>query len=169
MTIDVFSMTPEQARTEARRRDDRKRQGLPLTEDSTIVVPPNKVMTLHIDRLVILGAPRTKKNSTTLGVKQSQQFSDYKKMALSQLKKSEPLPLAPQIAFNLEVHYYVDRAGERADLIGLLQATCDILQNAEIVENDNQFKAFDGSRIHTMDDPEYESPRAVITIKPLTD
>jgi Holliday junction resolvase RusA-like endonuclease len=47
------------------------------------------------------------------------------------------------------------------DLLGLLQATCDILQKAQIIINDRYIKDFDGSRIMGIDPM---NPRAEIRI-----
>lgn len=48
------------------------------------------------------------------------------------------------------------------DLMGLLQATCDILESAGIIKNDRNVVSLDGSRIMGVDK---KNPRAEIEIK----
>jgi len=52
------------------------------------------------------------------------------------------------------------------DLMGLLQATCDILQKAEIIVNDQNVISLDGSRIVGVD---INNPRVEIEISELGD
>lgn len=47
------------------------------------------------------------------------------------------------------------------DLINLLQATCDILEKARVIDNDKDIISFDGSRIIGVDKV---NPRCEITI-----
>jgi Holliday junction resolvase RusA-like endonuclease len=48
------------------------------------------------------------------------------------------------------------------DLINLLQATCDILEKARVIENDKNIISFDGSRIIGVDKA---NPRVEIKIE----
>lgn len=148
---------------EKARRDRCKEQGIPFHQDPR-PTEPEKPMVTHMT-IELLGAPRTKKNSTTSG-QPARPFRDYKKLVLEQLKRADLPQLAP-IPYNLSVQYYVDRPGERGDLVGFLQATQDLLQNANIIEDDKWFRGLDGCRVHTIDEPGFLSPRAVITISPL--
>jgi Holliday junction resolvase RusA-like endonuclease len=50
----------------------------------------------------------------------------------------------------------------RPDLLGLLQATADILEKAQIIDNDRNVVSFDGSRIMGVDK---RNPRVEIEIE----
>lgn len=109
--------------------------------------------------------PRTKKNSTFLGIRQSpayvrfcQGVVDASEGVVTELQ----LPL-PAIPFNLAATFYVDSKGKPADLIGLIQGTADALEAARIVVNDFWFKRLDGSCI-VYDDP---TPRVEVVITPI--
>jgi Holliday junction resolvase RusA-like endonuclease len=52
------------------------------------------------------------------------------------------------------------------DLIGLLQATCDILEKAEIIVNDQYVTSLDGSRIVGVNK---DNPRVEIEINEMGD
>ena len=52
---------------------------------------------------------------------------------------------------NLEAKYYLPNRRGYPDLINLLQATCNILEKAKIVENDRYIIGFDVSRIAGID------------------
>ena len=100
-------------------------------------------------RCVIRTAPRTKKNHTTLGIRQSPAYRAYRDLIIAgfaPLLAELELPL-PDRPYNLAATFYVDRWGERADLIGLLQGLADALENAGVVSDDRWFRAFDGARI----------------------
>mgnify|MGYP000953615463 FL=1 len=50
----------------------------------------------------------------------------------------------------------------KPDLLGLLQATADILEKAQIIDNDRNVVSFDGSRIMGVDK---QNPRVEIEIE----
>jgi Holliday junction resolvase RusA-like endonuclease len=116
--------------------------------------------------LQLLLPPRTKKNGTTLGIKQSKAYRGYRDAIIAALpelaRASLGLPL-PEREYNIAATYYVDRRGERADKVGLDQGLYDALENAGVVTNDWQFRTADGTRI-VFGDPR---PRVEITITPL--
>jgi Holliday junction resolvase RusA-like endonuclease len=115
--------------------------------------------------LVIPYPPRTKKNGTTLGIRQTEAYRRYRDFIIAMMQPllgPLGLPLHP-MPLNLCALYYVDRKGERADLIGLHQGLCDALENAEVLVNDRWVYALDGSRI-IRGDP---APRIDVTITPL--
>lgn len=59
-------------------------------------------------------------------------------------------------------HYYMPNRRSWPDLIGLLQATSDILEKAEIINNDRDIVSYGASRIMGVDK---ERPRVEITIE----
>lgn len=111
--------------------------------------------------------PRTKKNSTMLGIVQSpayRRFCQGVVDATNQLRGEFSLPI-PDAPYNLAAVFYVDKPGERADLIGLIQGTADALQEAKVVSDDKWFKTLDGCRI-VVGDP---TPRVEVVITPIED
>jgi hypothetical protein len=122
-------------------------------------------------RLVLNGPPRTKKNGTTLGIRQRPAYRRYRDAivaALEPLRLSYGSPILPGNRregnrYNLAAVFYVDRKGEAADLCGLLQGLSDALENADVVENDWVFRTFDGTRVVFGD----SRPRVELTISPL--
>lgn len=116
-------------------------------------------------RCTIRTAPRTKKNSTTLGIRQSPAYRAYRDAIINgfaPLLAQLELPL-PDRPYTLAATFYVDRWGERADLIGLLQGLADALENAGVVSDDHWFRSFDGSRAIAGD----PSPRVELLITEL--
>jgi hypothetical protein len=119
--------------------------------------------TLH---LTLPFPPRTKKNNTTLGIRQKKAYRVFK---LRVMRVIEPmhgrlrLPL-PDQPYNIRVIYHVDRRGESADKVGLDQGLYDALENSGVVTNDWFFRTDDGSRVVFGS----EKPRVEIVITPLT-
>jgi len=116
-------------------------------------------------RLTLPVAPRTKKNSTTLGIKQSPYYRSYRNRVIelvAGLKAYLGLPLAVA-HYNIAAVYFVDRRGERADKVGLDQGLYDALQNAGVITDDWQFRTADGTRVVFGD----AHPRVEITITQL--
>lgn len=110
--------------------------------------------------------PRTKKNHGRGVAKQSAAFVRFRRQVidgLAPIVERLGLPL-PTATYNLAAVYFVDRYGERADLVGLHQALCDVLENARVVENDWQFRTLDGSRVIAGD----SRPRVDLLISPIT-
>ena len=122
-------------------------------------------------RITLQGRPITKKNSQKIIVNrtthrpmiiQSDQYRQYEEACMWILKGLVEKPLSGR--FNLCCKYWMpDKRGE-PDLIGLLQATADILEKAGIVENDRMFRMFDGSIVVGVDK---QNPRVEICISEL--
>lgn len=117
-------------------------------------------------KIIIPGRPITKKNSSRLGfagkrriILPSEAFERYEKEALWHLKKYKA-------HYGTMVHvkclYWLPNRQWWPDLIGLLQATSDILESAGIIENDKLIDNYDGSRIVGID---RQNPRAEISIE----
>nr|DAO07453.1 MAG TPA: Endodeoxyribonuclease RusA [Caudoviricetes sp.] len=128
--------------------------------------------TMMIDKntvLVISGRPATKKNSSRIvrvgkfhKPLPSKAFVVYERKALDQLKVYDALHYTGSL--QLTVRYYLPDRKWWPDLIGLLQATSDILQKAGIYDDDKYIVSYDGSCIAGLDK---ENPRCEIEIKEL--
>ena len=98
---------------------------------------------------VILGACRTKKNSSQLIrpglILPSKAYLTYEKMAVPQLRMAWAGKNPLKEPLNLCARFYRDR--DAGDLVGYLQALCDVLEKAGVVEDDKWIKGFDGSRL----------------------
>lgn len=143
---------PPAIRDEVKRRQERRLKNLPIAETYERA---DRI------RLTLLGPPRSKKNHTVTHGVQSPAYRKYHADALDQLQFCKPLK---DIDYNLNAQFFVDGYGKNADLVGLLQALADTLQDAKVVTNDKQFRGFDGSRVHHDHDTE---PRTEIEITPL--
>lgn len=94
-------------------------------------------------------------------------FAEYQAQCLRQLwALPEPLPARISTPVNLRCVYYMPTR-RRVDLVNLIEATCDILVKAGVLEDDHCriVAGHDGSRV------EYDkgNPRAEITITALED
>lgn len=119
--------------------------------------------------IVIYGQPRTKKNSSQIAFKgnkrvilPSKAFKAYEKVALVQLARVQAVhgPIAVRCC------YYLQNRAHWPDLVGLLQATSDILQAAGVIDDDKYIVNYDGSKIAGIDK---DRPRAEITIQPINE
>lgn len=117
-------------------------------------------------KIIIPGRPATKKNSSRIvsngrckRLLPSEAFERYQEEALWYLKKYRE-------RFDGPVHvcclYWLPDRRWWPDLVGLLQATSDILEKAGILENDRLIADYDGSRIAGLD---RDRPRAEIEIE----
>lgn len=140
---------------------------------SNIVVGPldspiRAVRWLDGMRCTIAAPPRTKKNGGAggfMGIKQRPAYRRYRDTIVNgfePLLDGCRLPLELR-EYTLRATFYVDKAGERADLVGLLQGLADALENAKVVSDDWWFRSFDGSRV-VAGDPR---PRVELLIAPL--
>ena len=113
--------------------------------------------------IVIPGRPITKKNSMRKtrhgGLIQSKAYIQYETDSLWHLKQYKN-KYAGKV--RLTAKYWMPNRRSWPDLIGLLQATSDILEKAGIIENDKWIEGYDGSRIVGIDK---ENPRAEIIIR----
>lgn len=122
-------------------------------------------------KLTLYGDPRTKKNSArilrtrsgTPFVAPSKVYVDYETDCLRQIKKLRS-PISARV--NLRCVYYMPTR-RRVDLVNLLEATCDILVKAGVLEDDHCriVAAHDGSRVEY----DKENPRAEIWIEEMED
>jgi len=114
-------------------------------------------------RFVVEGAPRTKKTSNRvvragkrLRVLPSAQHQAWAESAILQLRAQyrtaarehfvPPRWNGEPADVPMKLRATVYRDANRGDLIGYLQAICDALEKAGVVENDRLIEAFDGSR-----------------------
>ena len=119
--------------------------------------------------LTRLGRPATKKNSGRIvrfGNSQrllpSKAFTNYKSEALAQLLRYRKLHYSGSL--QLTARYYLPDRKSWPDLIGLLQATSDLLQDAGIIDDDKFIRSYDGSCIAGIDK---NNPRVEMEIKEL--
>lgn len=118
--------------------------------------------------IVLPGRPMTKKNhSMIVGAKagrprmiQAKPYREYEEACLWRLKMYRGPHFAGRV--NLCAHYWMPSRASWPDLMGLVQATADILERAEILDNDRQVASLDGSRIMGVDKL---NPRAEIEIE----
>lgn len=118
-------------------------------------------------KLILYGDPRTKKNSARIlrtrsgapFVAPSKAYADYETDCLRQIKRPHG-PVSARV--NVRCVYYMKTA-RRVDLANLLEATCDILVKAGVLEDDNSkiVAAHDGSRVEI----DRENPRVEIGIE----
>lgn len=120
-------------------------------------------------KLILYGRPITKKNSSrivTIGryprLLPSKQFVQYEKDCLRQITAKQRLGLSKPS--NMKCVYFMPTR-HRVDLCNLLAATCDILVNAGVIEDDNSkiIVSHDGSRV----DYDKQNPRVEIEIEEL--
>lgn len=120
--------------------------------------------------ITIPSPPRTKKNSTDvittprgrklqLQSKAYYQFADDVRAVILPRRKLLRAPLPGRL--HICAQFYCDNAA--ADEKNLEQALADALQKATLVENDQQFESWDGSRRHI----DKKRPRVEIVIRPL--
>lgn len=116
--------------------------------------------------IIINGRPYTKKNSgriVKMGAKRrllpSEQYCQYETEALWQLKAYKE---RFEGALIVTCHYYMPNRQAWPDLIGLLQATSDILEKSGIIKNDKYIVSYGDSRIMGVDK---QRPRVEIDIK----
>lgn len=125
-------------------------------------------------RLTILGAPRTKKNSLrriargrSVFTVPSKAFETYANGAMPQIRvQAQGKAFEEPVA--VSCRYWID-ANRRTDLVGLLQGTLDLLEDAGILADDSGWNPrivarLDGSEIVGVD---RKNPRVEITITPL--
>lgn len=117
-------------------------------------------------KIVIPGRPATKKNSSKIvryggitKVVPSDAFLEYQNIALLYLRRYKQVFGDP---VSMCCHYWLPDQRWWPDLVGLLQATSDILEKAGILENDRLVADYNGSCIAGIDK---FKPRVEIIIK----
>lgn len=114
--------------------------------------------------IVIQGQPRTKKNSSQIAFRgnkrvilPSKAYKAYERVALIQLARVQ----AVHGPISVMCRYYLQNRAHWPDLVGLLQATSDILQAAGVIDDDKYIVNYDGSMIAGLDK---DNPRVEIII-----
>lgn len=114
--------------------------------------------------LAIMGQPRTKKNSSRIAninnrhvLLPSKAYKTYERVALIQLARVQ----AVHGPVSVLCRYYLQDRAHWPDLVGLLQATSDILQAAGVIDDDKYIVNYDGSMIAGLDK---DNPRVEIII-----
>ena len=117
--------------------------------------------------LVVYGRPTTKKNSSRVvmagkypRVLPSKAYAQYEQDCLKQLQffKQRARVSGPVV---IRCRYYMPDFRSWPDLVGLLQATSDILTAARIIDDDMWIMNYDGSEIAGVDK---NNPRVEIDI-----
>lgn len=117
-------------------------------------------------KLTLYGRPYTKKNSPRIITRPyprllpSKAYVQYEKDCLRQITVKYKQKLEGR--YNLKCIYYMPTR-HRADLVNLLEATCDILVNAGVIADDNYkiIARHDGSEVLY----DKENPRVEIEIR----
>lgn len=117
-------------------------------------------------KIVLLGDPRTKKNSQRLvhiGSRMipitSKAYSEYERACLAQITGDKRKAIDCPV--NVQAVYYMGTR-RKVDLVNLLEATCDILVEAGVLVDDNCriVAGHDGSRVYY----DKQNPRVEIEI-----
>lgn len=121
--------------------------------------------------LTLYGEPRTKKNSARIlrsrsggrFVAPSKAYVDYETDCLRQINRPRS-PISARV--NVRCVYYM-ATRRKVDLANLIEATCDILVKAGMLEDDNSkiVAAHDGSRVEL----DRKNPRVEIEIEGMED
>lgn len=118
-------------------------------------------------RLIIYGAPRTKKNHGSVMVKAGRKvhipsapWMAWRDVAVMQIPKSATLT---DQAYNCRAIFY--REANTGDAVGYYQGLADVLEEAGVVSNDRLIVAWDGSRLRK----DARNPRVELELTPLTD
>jgi len=124
----------------------------------------------------LIGRPITKKTSQqvvkagdgriyVIQKKAYRQYEDSCVLQLSQWKASQSNFTSLKDCYMVAEFWMPNRVGE-PDLVGLLQALCDILEAGGIVENDKYIRQFGfGDRHSKVMGIDKENPRVEITLK----
>ena len=127
-------------------------------------------------KLIILGAPRTKKNSLRIAKNkrtgksfpmQSAAHNDWSKSAVSQLRDQFQAAgkfFSRQFDIPVAVRATIYRERATGDLLNYLAAISDALEHAGVVENDRLCVSWDGSRMAK----DAVNPRVEIEIEAVT-
>lgn len=117
--------------------------------------------------IILYGRPITKKNSQEICInqrtkkkfiRQSERYIQFEKDCLWQLKQHKERLKGPVMA---TFKYWMPNRRGWPDLVGLIQATQDILEKAKIIENDKYIVSLDGSRIMGIDK---DNPRTEVEL-----
>lgn len=124
----------------------------------------------EVYRFTIPGRPVTKKNSGRYcgpgRFRPSAAYERYAAVAVPHLKmkaRRQGLHSPIDRPCNVVVSYYMQNRAAWPDLVGLMQATADILEAAGVLENDRLITSWDGTDITGIS---REHPRAEIVLFP---
>ena len=129
---------------------------------------------MPILKLVIQGRPITSKNSQQIVMNkktgqryiiQKKSYRTYSEDALFQIASQingKEVPYFNDTLVHLIALYYMPNKKGWPDLMGLLQATCDILETAGAIDNDRNIVSLNGSKIVGLDK---ENARVEITLE----
>ncbi len=116
--------------------------------------------------IILHGRPTTKKNSSRVvrcgkltKVLPSKAYEGYEEDCLWQLKSCREKYEGP---VRIKVLYWMRDRRSWPDLVGLMQATADILEKAGVIDNDKNIVSWDGTHIVGVD---RSKPRALIEIE----
>jgi Holliday junction resolvase RusA-like endonuclease len=121
--------------------------------------------------IVLIGAPRTKKNHGKVIKRGGRKFhvssdayeawnaSVQMQLAMARAKESD-LPFRGHV--NVRAFFY--RHADVGDAVGFYQGLADALQEGRILENDRQIRSWNGSLLLT----DAANPRTVVTIEVLS-
>lgn len=128
-------------------------------------------------RLVIIGAPRTKKNHGRVIQRGKRRFhvpseahEAWATAAVFQLQVQArrlpsdlPVVLLPYFTAPVNLCARIYRDADRGDAVGYYQAIADVLEDAGIVANDRLIASWDGTRLYV----DRRRPRVEIDLSPL--
>jgi len=120
-------------------------------------------------KIILSGRPITKKNHQRIIQKglgrpsliSSKRFLEYQDACLWELKNYKG-PRYKNKKLKVKCLYWMPNYRSWPDLIGLMQATWDILEKAEVIDDDQNIVSPDGSRIVGVD---HKNPRVEIIIE----
>ena len=123
-------------------------------------------------KIVLPGRPATKKNSGRI-IKRgkfnmllpSEAFEKYENECLWRLTRYKKYRF--DMPVQMQCVYYLPDKAHYPDLVGLMQATADILEKAQILDNDRLVVSWDGTHIAPVLDK--ANPRAEIVITSMAD
>ena len=117
--------------------------------------------------IILYGRPTTKKNSSRVvkcgkftKVLPSKAYEEYEKDCLIQLLSYKYKRYEGPV--HVCARYWMPDKRSYPDLVGLMQATADILEKAQVIVNDRDIRWWDGTGIIGFDK---DRPRVEITIR----
>ncbi|WP_229711289.1 hypothetical protein [Pectinatus frisingensis] len=123
-------------------------------------------------KIILFGRPATKKNGSRImrrgkatRLLPSEAFVKYENECLWQLKRYQKYKF--ELPIRIQCIYYLPNKANYPDLVGLMQATADILEKAQVIENDRLIVSWDGTYISpTLDKL---NPRVEVIITDMND
>jgi Holliday junction resolvase RusA-like endonuclease len=120
-------------------------------------------------KLILTGRPITKKNHQEIYIntrtgkrfpRQSAAYRQYEESCLWQLKRYRGEMITGPVW--VKALYYMDSRRSWPDMLGLMEATADILEKGRIIANDKFIESWDGTRIMGVDKG---NPRVEIEVR----